>query len=181
MNRLWDVTPSPLKTHLVSTCLGEMVAMADHRGLAALNFLDKSNPPEVLASKWAKRIGLDWVMAETPLWSLLNQQLNEYFAGERKEFDIPLSLSGTAFQKKVWNRLRQIPYGQTMSYSGLSEELEIKNGQRAVGKANGDNPIAILVPCHRVVRADGDLCGYAGGLWRKQHLIGLESGQPKLF
>ncbi|MEZ5162974.1 MAG: methylated-DNA--[protein]-cysteine S-methyltransferase [Fimbriimonadaceae bacterium] len=111
----------------------------------------------------------------------LKSELSEYFDGQREEFSVPLRLKGTDFQKQVWAALQEIPFGQTLSYSGLAEKLAIKNGQRAVGKANGDNPVSILVPCHRVVRADGDLCGYAGGIWRKQFLLALESGQTPLF
>ena len=90
-------------------------------------------------------------------------------------------MKGTKFQREVWKALCEIPFGQTLSYSDLASRVGVKNGQRAVGKANGDNPVSILVPCHRVVRADGDLCGYAGGLWRKQRLLAIESGQVGLF
>ncbi|MCD9197364.1 methylated-DNA--[protein]-cysteine S-methyltransferase [Aeromicrobium wangtongii] len=108
------------------------------------------------------------------------QQLAEYFAGERTEFDLPLASEGTEFQKKVWSELLRIPYGQTASYGDIARRLGYEPGiSRAVGAANGANRIPILVPCHRVVGADGTLTGYAGGVERKKILLELE--QPGLF
>lgn len=109
-------------------------------------------------------------------------QLKEYFTGTRKEFDVPLELEGTDFQKKVWNELQKIPYGKTISYKTLSEKLGDVKAIRAVGKANGQNPIAIIIPCHRVIGADGSLTGYAGGLDIKEKLLHLEGAlNPELF
>lgn len=107
------------------------------------------------------------------LFEIFNQ-LKEYFAGTRKEFDVPLDLEGTEFQKKVWNELRKIPYGKTISYKSLSEKLGDVKAIRAVGKANGQNPIAIIIPCHRVIGADGSMIGYAGGKAIKEKLLHLE-------
>jgi len=101
-------------------------------------------------------------------------QLNEYFNNKRKEFSIPLDLQGSEFQIKVWNELLKIPYGKTISYKTLSERLGDKNLVRAVGKANGSNPIPIIVPCHRVINADGSLGGYSAGLSIKEKLLELE-------
>ena len=98
-------------------------------------------------------------------------QLREYFAGTRKEFDVTLDIEGTDFQKRVWEELRKIPYGKTISYKSLSEKLGDVKAIRAVGKANGQNPIAIIIPCHRIIGSDGSLTGYAGGLWRKKWLL----------
>lgn len=98
-------------------------------------------------------------------------QLHEYFAGRLKEFTVQLNLAGTDFQLKVWNELQRIPYGRTMSYLRLAETLADKNATRAVGSANGKNPVAIIVPCHRVIGHKGQLTGYAGGLWRKEWLL----------
>lgn len=109
-------------------------------------------------------------------------QLNEYFAGTRKEFDVPLDIEGTDFQKKVWNELQKIPYGKTISYKTLSEKLGDVKAIRAVGKANGQNPVAIIIPCHRVIGATGNLVGYAGGLDIKEKLLHLEGAlNPELF
>lgn len=108
------------------------------------------------------------------------QQLAEYFAGERTEFDLPLASDGTEFQKKVWSELHRIPYGETASYGDIARRLGYEPGiSRAVGAANGANPIPIVVPCHRVIGADGSLTGYAGGLERKRILLDLE--RPGLF
>jgi methylated-DNA-[protein]-cysteine S-methyltransferase len=102
------------------------------------------------------------------------RQLGEYFAGTRTEFDLPLAMPGTAFQQRVWAGLREIPYGETISYGELARRLGQPNASRAVGLANGRNPISIIVPCHRVVGSTGRLTGYGGGLDRKAHLLGLE-------
>jgi methylated-DNA-[protein]-cysteine S-methyltransferase len=108
------------------------------------------------------------------------EQLKAYFAGELKEFTLELHLRGTPFQRSVWDRLRQIPYGETRSYGDLADALGTPSASRAVGLANGKNPIGIIVPCHRVVGANGSLTGYGGGLERKQRLLDFESG-PALF
>ncbi|MFJ2768899.1 methylated-DNA--[protein]-cysteine S-methyltransferase [Streptomyces sp. NPDC087300] len=103
-------------------------------------------------------------------------QLAGYFAGELTEFDLPLRLAGTPFQQSVWQELRRIPYGETRSYGQLAEALGKPNASRAVGLANGKNPIGVIVPCHRVVGADGSLTGYGGGLDRKRQLLAFEGG-----
>lgn len=105
------------------------------------------------------------------------QQLQEYFDGNRKRFDLPLSPKGTDFQREVWRQLSLIPYGETTSYSFIAERLENPKAVRAVGAANGKNPISIIVPCHRVIGANGSLTGYAGGLKRKSWLLSLENPQ----
>ena len=103
------------------------------------------------------------------------EQLDAYFAGEREEFDLPLALHGTDFQRRVWEELTRIPYGETISYSQLALRLGDPKLVRAVGLANGRNPISIIVPCHRVIGADGSLVGYGGGLERKQWLLEHEA------
>lgn len=102
------------------------------------------------------------------------RQLEEYFAGARREFDLPLRLEGSPFQKRVWRELTEIPYGVTWSYGQLAKRIGNPNASRAVGLANGRNPISILVPCHRVIGADGTLTGYGGGLERKRWLLAHE-------
>ncbi|MFF3389372.1 methylated-DNA--[protein]-cysteine S-methyltransferase [Streptomyces sp. NPDC002669] len=113
------------------------------------------------------------------------RQLDAYFAGELHEFDLPLHLGGTPFQRSVWEQLRHIPYGETRSYGELAEILGKPGASRAVGLANGKNPVGIIVPCHRVIGASGGLTGYGGGLDRKQRLLAFESGvrdeTPALF
>ncbi|MEV0258156.1 methylated-DNA--[protein]-cysteine S-methyltransferase [Streptomyces sp. NPDC050732] len=106
-------------------------------------------------------------------------QLEAYFAGELTEFDVPLRLDGTPFQRTVWRALQQIPYGETRTYGELAEALGRPNASRAVGLANGKNPIGVIVPCHRVIGANGSLTGYGGGLDRKQRLLAFEGGSAR--
>jgi methylated-DNA-[protein]-cysteine S-methyltransferase len=108
------------------------------------------------------------------------KQLSEYFAGSRRDFDLRLAPEGSDFERSVWAELVRIPYGATDTYGAIAQRLGDGSLSRAVGAANARNPIAILVPCHRVVGADGDLTGYAGGLWRKKWLLAHESGQQRL-
>jgi methylated-DNA-[protein]-cysteine S-methyltransferase len=113
------------------------------------------------------------------------QELKEYFAGSRKEFTVKLKPEGSLFQKKVWNELKKIEFGDTCSYSTIAKKLRNPDAVRAVGLANGKNPIAIILPCHRVIGEDGKLTGYAGGLWRKQWLLehegNISGNKPTLF
>ncbi|MER5376420.1 methylated-DNA--[protein]-cysteine S-methyltransferase [Streptomyces sp. NPDC002553] len=110
------------------------------------------------------------------LFAEAEDQLRAYFAGELKEFTLPLRLDGTPFQRGVWAELRKIPYGETRTYGDLAHALGAPTASRAVGLANGRNPVGIIVPCHRVVGADGSLTGYGGGLDRKRRLLSFESG-----
>ncbi|MBB4688970.1 methylated-DNA-[protein]-cysteine S-methyltransferase [Amycolatopsis jiangsuensis] len=105
----------------------------------------------------------------------VKRQLGEYFAGERTEFDLPLALRGTPFQQTVWQQLTRIPYGETITYRELAEHIGRPGAFRAVGLANGRNPVSIVVPCHRVVGSNGDLTGYGGGVDRKRRLLELEA------
>jgi len=107
------------------------------------------------------------------------RQLKEYFNSKRTEFDIPLDMPGTDFQKQVWHKLQAVPFGQTCSYLDIAESLNNSNAVRAVGAANGRNPVSIIVPCHRVIGSDGKLTGYAGGLDRKQWLLEHEKAAVK--
>ena len=118
---------------------------------------------------------LDMVEAKIPLLEEAVRQLSEYFAGRRKEFSLPLDLQGTDFQLRTWNALRDIPYGETRTYKQIAEAIDCPKGCRAVGLANNRNPIPIIVPCHRVIGANGDLIGYAGGLDIKKRLLDIES------
>ena len=111
------------------------------------------------------------------------KQLDEYFNKKRKIFDLPFDLSGTEFQLKVWNELLKIPYGAVCSYIDIAKRIGNKPAVRAVGSANGKNPISIIIPCHRVIGNDGSLVGYGGGIWRKKYLLELEreAKQTNLF
>ncbi|MFE7076600.1 methylated-DNA--[protein]-cysteine S-methyltransferase [Streptomyces sp. NPDC057620] len=114
---------------------------------------------------------------DDPPFAEATEELRAYFAGELKDFSIQLHLHGTPFQRSVWAELRRIPYGETRSYGQLADALGNPNASRAVGLANGKNPLGIIVPCHRVVGADGSLTGYGGGLERKQRLLDFERGE----
>ena len=115
----------------------------------------------------------DWVAAVAPFRAAITQ-FGEYFAGERRRFDLPLAPRGTEFQRRVWRALREIPYGQTLSYGELARRIGNPSASRAVGLANGANPLPVIVPCHRVIGADGSLTGFGGGLPIKRKLLALE-------
>lgn len=116
----------------------------------------------------------EWVLEETELIRKCKQQLDEFFEGKRKTFDLPLAPEGTAFQKRVWDALREIPYGETRTYKDIAIAVDSPKGFRAVGMANNKNPIAIMVPCHRVIGTNGKLVGYAAGMEIKTWLLALE-------
>ncbi|WP_288561405.1 methylated-DNA--[protein]-cysteine S-methyltransferase [uncultured Victivallis sp.] len=118
---------------------------------------------------------------ETPLLAEAMRQLAEYFAGERREFELPLALEGTPFMRRVWAELVKVPYGATATYGEIAERIGNPGGSRAVGLANNRNPIAIIIPCHRIIGSSGKLVGYAGGVELKERLLALESGSPLLF
>ena len=116
----------------------------------------------------------DWIFNEKP-FAVARQQLEEYFAGDRREFDLPLNLSGTEFQVQVLEELQRIPYGETTSYGDIAKRIGRPKAMRAVGAPNGRNPIPIIVPCHRVIGSSGDLTGFGGGLDTKAALLRLEA------
>jgi methylated-DNA-[protein]-cysteine S-methyltransferase len=122
----------------------------------------------------------EWKEAKEPFREVI-RQLRAYFEGELKEFRVPLVMEGTEFQLSVWKELRKIPYGETRSYGQLAETIGKPKAVRAVGLANGQNPIPIIVPCHRVIGSDGSLTGFGGGIENKRKLLELESGQLKLL
>ena len=147
--------------------IGRLLLAADERGLQQL-LMDIDGKP------W--RIAEDWRSATDELDEVC-KQLDEYFAGSRQRFELRLAPQGTAFQLAVWQALLRIPFGQTSSYSALATEIARPTAVRAVGAANGANPIAIIIPCHRAIGRDGSLTGYAGGLPRKALLLKLEGAQ----
>ena len=157
----------------IETPLGAMLALADDDGLRLLDFLDRPDLARK-ASALGETLGRAVVHADHPILDAVADQLDAYFAGERLTIDVPLASLGSAWQRAVWEGLRAIPPGETRSYVQLAEALGRPTASRAVGHANSRNPIAIVVPCHRVIRADGALSGYAGGPWRKQWLLDHE-------
>ena len=132
------------------------------------------------SSKHAAPPHADWTRDGAPFAEVI-RQLQAYFCGELKGFNLPLALEGTEFQLRVWNALRAIPYGETISYAQLAERLGNPKAVRAVGLANGSNPIPIIIPCHRVIGSDGSLTGFGGGLSTKKMLLELESKQLSLL
>jgi AraC family transcriptional regulator, regulatory protein of adaptative response / methylated-DNA-[protein]-cysteine methyltransferase len=168
-----------LHSQEVHTPLGAMFAVADDRGLVLCEFADRPMLPTQLERIQA-------ICGGTPAPSphqFLDQtqrELDEYFAGTRREFTIPLVLDGTQFQSSVWNELLRIPFGSTTSYDAIAMRLEKPGAARAVGRANGDNRIAIIVPCHRVINSDGSLSGYGGGKHRKRWLLSHEHAGDQL-
>jgi len=163
-----------IPTTRILTPLGPMLAGATDDGICLLEFVDR-RMLETQLDRLGKRLQARVVPGFHQHFDLLHEQLAEYFSGKRKEFDIPLVLPGTPFQKKVWAGLQAIPYGCTRSYKQQADFIGSPNAVRAVARANGDNRIAILIPCHRVIGANGELVGYGGGLRRKQYLLELES------
>jgi AraC family transcriptional regulator of adaptative response/methylated-DNA-[protein]-cysteine methyltransferase len=166
--------------------LGPLVAGATDAGVCLLEFADRRMFETQLASL-QRQLGCALVPGRHRLLDELEAQLAAYFARELQRFTLPLETPGTDFQRAVWQGLLAIPYGETVSYEGLAAAIGHPGAQRAIGRANGLNKIAIVIPCHRVIRADGTLCGYGGGLWRKRALLRLESArapldvQPTLF
>ncbi len=153
----------------VESPIGELLLVSDGKDLIRVS-MDKQ--------KYAAEIGADWVQkADVPALKLAAEQLKSYFAGLLDHFDLPLAFRGTEFQKRVWGELTKIPFGQTISYGELARRVGSPKASRAVGLANGKNPIAIIVPCHRVIGANGTLTGYGGGLPRKKKLLELEQGK----
>ncbi len=191
-------TPESVRLWFLDTPLGPVLAgrtggSGKAGGLCLLTF-----PPEealretdslcTYPTRLERRFGLpvscvgepeNGIPATNPLARQLERELTEWFAGERREFDIPLALHGTPFQRSVWEALRTIPYGAVQSYGELAKSLGKPEAVRAVGAANGRNPVSIVVPCHRVIGANGSLTGYAGGLERKRVLLALEKSEAQ--
>ena len=138
-----------------------MLALAAQDGALVRLYLPNAPTPRLMPHK-------------TPLMEQAERQLTEYFRGERKRFDLPLMPEGTPFQKRVWQALEEIPYGQTCSYGDIARKIDCPNGFRAVGMANNRNPLPILIPCHRVIGSKGQLVGYTGGGEMKTYLLELE-------
>ncbi len=157
----------------IDTPIGPMVCGATHRGICILEYSDR-RLLETQLGRVRKWCGDAAVPGENEHTREMRKQLASYFAGERREFTVPLDVSGTEFQKQVWAALRTIPYGETWSYGALARRLCKPAATRAVAAANGDNRVAIVIPCHRVIGGDGELTGYGGGMWRKRALLELE-------
>jgi AraC family transcriptional regulator of adaptative response/methylated-DNA-[protein]-cysteine methyltransferase len=163
----------------IASPVGPLVAGATDEGLCFLEFSDRRMLEAQLATL-RRRLGAPLVPGRHRWLDVLREQLEEYFAGRRERFELPLVIRGTPFQEQVWRTLLEIPYGETWSYRDVAARIKQPGATRAVGTANGMNRIAIVIPCHRVVNADGRMGGYGGGVWRKQFLLDLERGQRGL-
>lgn len=167
---------SAIVTTLIDTPLGPMLAGATDDGICLVEFSDRRMLPsqlDVLQRRLAKPI----VAGRHPLLDRLEEQLREYFAGSRRSFDLPLVAPGSPFQERTWSELRRLPAGDTVSYEELARRVGRPRAQRAVGTANGANRIAVVIPCHRVVRKDGETGNYGGGRWRKAWLLDHEAAR----
>lgn len=151
----------------IGSPIGELLLVGDGHALHGL-YMQAGRRPMAIGPGWRRRASA---------FAGVSTQLEEYFAGTRTRFELKLSLRGTPFQRRVWTALAEIPYGQTISYGELAGRIGRPSVARAVGLANGRNPIAVIVPCHRVIGADGSLTGYGGGQERKRLLLDLEMGQ----
>lgn len=158
----------------IETPIGPMTLGATRDALVLADFSERPMMPAQLASV-RRRIG-PMMEGDAPLLDRAEAQLAEYFAGTRRSFDLPLDAPGSAFQERVWDELRRIPYGETISYRELAMRVDAPRASRAVGRANGSNRLAVIIPCHRVIAAGGGLGGYGGGLPAKRFLLDLESG-----
>jgi AraC family transcriptional regulator, regulatory protein of adaptative response / methylated-DNA-[protein]-cysteine methyltransferase len=162
-----------IKITRIETPLGEMIAGATRDGICMLEFCDRENLSDVY-EETAKLLNAIVKQGNNfHLWTL-KRQLKEYFKGKRKEFTVKLVTPGTEFQQMVWKSLQKIPYGETVSYQQQADSLKNTGATRAVAHANASNRIAIIIPCHRVIGADGALVGYGGGLTRKKWLLDHE-------
>jgi AraC family transcriptional regulator, regulatory protein of adaptative response / methylated-DNA-[protein]-cysteine methyltransferase len=171
---------APLLAERIDTALGPMIAVADDEGLRLLEFIDRRATESEL-SVLRKRLRTNVVPGKHRHLEAVRSQLADYFAGKNLKFNIPLAPVGSPFQLQAWKILQSIPVGETRSYSWMAKRLGDENARRAVGRANGTNMICIIIPCHRVIRADGALCGYGGGLWRKKWLLDHERRWTKVI
>jgi methylated-DNA-[protein]-cysteine S-methyltransferase len=158
-----------LKAACVATPVGVVRPWSDGTAIVRLDLLDDVPIGEAVSA------------GHCPVLALALEELHEYFLGERRAFTVPVAGEGTAFARRVWAELARIAWGTTISYGELARRAGVQGGARAVGAANGRNPVPILVPCHRVIGADGSMTGYSGGMWRKRVLLELEGTEGLLF
>jgi AraC family transcriptional regulator of adaptative response/methylated-DNA-[protein]-cysteine methyltransferase len=160
----------------VATPLGSMIMGVSDQGLCLLEFAERRMLDTQL-KRLRQRMGRVFLPGDHPLMQKVKTELDAYFEGSLRQFTVPLQAPGTVFQESVWKALLKIPYGEMRSYANIASAIDHPDAVRAVGRANGDNRIAIIIPCHRVVGSDGELTGYGGGLWRKEYLLAMEQAQ----
>lgn len=162
-----------VRVRTLSTPLGNMLAAATDRAIGWLEFVDAGTLLG-LRARIEKRFRVPVVEGDSPWIDALSKQLDRFFDGKLTRFDVPIDSRGTEFQLKVWEALREIPFGQTRSYADIGRAVGHPRAVRAIARANGSNGIYLLIPCHRVIASDGSLSGYGGGVWRKRLLLALE-------
>ena len=178
-SRIFGETPASARkqgglfAERIETPLGAMLAIADDKGLRLLEFVDRRAMEREMSILRA-RLKTNIVPGEHRYLEATRKQIGQYFSGKNLEFNVPLAPVGSDFQQRAWKILQSIPVAETRSYSWMAEQLGDPGARRAVGRANGTNMLCIIIPCHRVIRADGTLCGYGGGLWRKKWLLDHE-------
>ena len=165
-----------LYANILNTPIGQLLALANQDALCYLFFLDEEFNEE-LQLKLEKKYNRKFQFKPHPILEKTAFEIAQYFSGELEEFSILCHLTGSSFQKEVWESLCAIPYGITRNYKQQATSIGNPQAIRAMAKANGSNPIAIIVPCHRIIGSDGSLTGYAGGLWRKKYLLDLEASR----
>ncbi len=177
-NKKNHTTQTLLTSSHINTPLGDMVAISDENALYLLEFTNRKNIDQQILHLQTKA-NATIVQGSNNILDLVEQELALYFAGRLKNFSVPVQFLGTSFQHKTWAALQTVPYGHTYSYAQEAAIIGDKNACRAVANANSVNKIAIVVPCHRIIKTNGDLCGYAGGIERKQWLINHEKENNK--
>ncbi len=168
-------SPDPIALASLESPLGTLLAGATPSALVLLVF-ERPEEGERQLAELTRMAGCPTVPGENAVTRRVGAELTEYFNGERRDFTVPLQLRGTPFQAAVWESLRRIPYGETWSYGQQARSIGRPRAVRAVAQANGANRISLIVPCHRVIGADGSLTGYGAGVWRKEKLLELERG-----
>jgi len=160
----------------IETPVGTMLAAASSKGICLFEFMDVEKRLNRQQNHLEKIFGCKIESGTSPYLDQLKTELNEYFSGERKQFNVPLDFKGTDFQMLSWEALKKIPYGETRSYQDQAIAIKKPKAVRAVANANNRNKISILIPCHRVIGKNGSMTGYGGEIWRKEFLLKLESG-----
>lgn len=170
--------PQPIRVarRTINSPLGALIAGASANGICLLEFPEPDRvEPQLAAIR--RRLGCEFEDGDSVHLDRLERELAAYFAGTLAQFTVPVVTRGTPFQERVWSQLRRIPYGETRSYEDVARAIRASGASRAVGSANGMNPVAIVVPCHRVINKNGGLGGYGGQLWRKEKLLQLEGAR----
>lgn len=172
--------PHTVETQIYKSPVGELL-LGTHQGQLCLLDWRYRKMRESIDKRIQQGLNAQYIEQDNAVLQQTRAQLNEYFTRQRQQFELPLLMVGTDFQKQVWQTLIQIPYGQTATYLELSKQMGNEKAVRAVANANGANALSIIVPCHRIIGSDGALVGYAGGLAAKQKLLALESSQQSLL